>query len=135
MFWPYLRDEDEMPSWDKQVFTCIAKRVNGNISQPMSPIGIGKRPRESAKSFESCEVNEKVENLSKKANNLKYVVGLFYNMLNAKELVVSVEEIKIPTRPDESSEEDREETRKDIHYSPVVDPQGASLSATVMGVR
>lgn len=77
---------------------------------------------------------EKVEKLVEKVDNVEYVIGLVHKMLKGKELGVSVEEIKIPTHLVESREEDGEETRENISYSSVIDPQGASSIGTTTGV-
>lgn len=56
VFWPYLRDEDEManpkdpnPSRDRQIFQRIIVSEEGNVAQPISPMVIGKRPKESTR--------------------------------------------------------------------------------------
>lgn len=71
----------------------------------MRPIGIAKRPRKSEMGgVKSAKVIENFEKLVEKVHNLKYIMGLVYKMLNAKELGVGIEKIEIPTRPLEARE-------------------------------
>lgn len=47
-------------------------------------------------------------------DNLKYIVGLIFKMLKAKELGVVEDEIKVPTHPRESEKETKEAKKESI---------------------
>lgn len=101
-----MRDEHEIantrdpkPPKDKQVFVRICTSFEGNIGQPMRLKMIGKRARESFNSKANAKAAEFIRKLKDRVDNLKFVLGLIYKMLKAKELRVIEAEIKVPTRP------------------------------------
>lgn len=97
--------KDPKPSLDRQIFSRIVVGVDGNITQPMRPIWIDKRPRERMRArVYSVELVKKVTKLEIKGDNLEYTVGLVYKMLKAKLLGVGIEEVEIPTHPIEVHE-------------------------------
>lgn len=72
-----------------------------------------KRPKERLKAhFANSEV---VERLVERVDNIEYMVELFYKMAKAKELDVSIDEVKVLTCPREEhggveSDSDNEDT-------------------------